>query len=80
MVHQLTKEGIPCVCLEAGPFLKPGDYTNDEWGAFGQMAWLDKRTTSGNWRVVRDFPGLPTWLVKAMGGTTTHWAVLPLDF
>jgi choline dehydrogenase-like flavoprotein len=74
MVHQLTKAGIPCVCLEAGPFLKPEDYTNDEWGAFGQMAWLDKRTTSGNWRVAKDFPGLPTWLVKAVGGTTTHWA------
>ena len=38
------------------------------------MAWLDKRTTSGNWRVAKDFPGLPTWLVKAVGGTTTHWA------
>ena len=23
MAYQLTKEGIPCVCLEAGPFLKP---------------------------------------------------------
>ena len=74
MTYELTKAGIPCVCLEAGPYLKPEDYTNDEWGAFGQMAWLDKRTTSGNWRVARDFPGLPTWLVKAVGGTTTHWA------
>ena len=74
MVYELTKAGIPCVCLEAGPYLKPEDYTNDEWGAFGQMAWLDKRTTSGNWRVAKDFPGLPTWLVKAVGGTTTHWA------
>jgi len=74
MAYELTKAGIPCVCLEAGPYLKPEDYTNDEWGAFGQMAWLDKRTTSGNWRVAKDFPGLPTWLVKAVGGTTTHWA------
>ena len=74
IVHQLTKEGIPCVCLEAGPWHKPEDYTNDEWGAFLQMAWLDKRTTSGNWRVAKDWPGLPSWLVKAVGGTTTHWA------
>ena len=57
MAYELTKAGIPCVCLEAGPYLKPEDYTNDEWGAFGQMAWLDKRTTSGTWRVSRDFPG-----------------------
>ena len=74
MAYQLTKEGIPCVCLEAGPFLKPEDYSNDEWSAFLQMAWLDARGTSGTWRVNKDFPGLPTWLVKAVGGTTTHWA------
>jgi choline dehydrogenase-like flavoprotein len=38
------------------------------------MAWLDQRTTSGSWRVARDFPNLPAWTVKAVGGTTTHWA------
>ncbi len=31
MAYELTKAGIPCVCLEAGPYLKPEDYTNDEW-------------------------------------------------
>ena len=25
-------------------------------------------------RQVKDFNGLPTWLVKAVGGTATHWA------
>ena len=74
MAYELTKAGIPCVCLEAGPFHKKEDYVNDEWGAFLQMAWLDSRTTSGNWRVAKDFSGLPTWLCKAVGGTTTHWA------
>ena len=74
MAYELTKAGIPCVCLEAGPFHKKEDYVNDEWGAFLQMAWLDARTTSGNWRVAKDFSGLPTWLCKAVGGTTTHWA------
>ena len=74
MAYELTKAGIPCVLLEAGPFHKKEDYVNDEWGAFLQMAWLDARTTSGNWRVAKDFSGLPTWLCKAVGGTTTHWA------
>ena len=74
MVYELTKAGIPVVCLEAGQFIKPEEYINDEWPSFSQMAWLDKRTTSGSWRVAKDFPGLPTWLVKAVGGTTTHWA------
>ena len=73
-VYELTKAGIPCVCLEAGRYIKSEEYVNDEWASFSQMAWLDKRTTSGSWRVAKDFPGLPTWLVKAVGGTTTHWA------
>ena len=25
MAYELTKAGIPCVCLEAGPYLKPED-------------------------------------------------------
>ena len=38
-----------------------------------QTAWLDKRTTSGSWRVAVDFPGLPSWIVKSVGGLL-HWA------
>jgi choline dehydrogenase-like flavoprotein len=60
--------------LEAGPHLTADDYHQDEWPAFNQMAWLDTRTTSGSWRVARDFPNLPAWTVKAVGGSTTHWA------
>ncbi len=74
LAHELTQRGIGCVVLEAGPFLRPTDYVNDEWPAFNQMAWLDKRTASGPYRVATDFPNLPAWIVKAVGGTTTHWA------
>ncbi|MEO0958096.1 MAG: NAD(P)-binding protein, partial [Pseudomonadota bacterium] len=59
MAFELTKAGVPVVLLEAGPYLKPDDYENDEWAAFGQMAWLDARTTSGSWRVAKDFSGTP---------------------
>ena len=38
------------------------------------MAWLDTRTTSGSYRVAHDFPNLPAWIVKAVGGSTTHWS------
>ena len=65
---------IRCVVLEAGPYLTAEDYENDEWAAFNQMAWLDMRTTSGSWRVAQDFPNLPAWIVKAVGGSTTHWS------
>lgn len=74
MAYELTKAGLPCVVLEAGPHLTQDDYVNDEWEAFTQMAWLDPRTTSGSWKVATDFPGIPAWVVKAVGGTTTHWA------
>lgn len=74
LAYELTAAGIPCVLLEAGAFIRNEDYHNNEWEAFRQMAWLDARTTSGSWRVAKDFPGLPAWIVKAVGGSTTHWS------
>jgi choline dehydrogenase-like flavoprotein len=74
LAYELTKAGIACVLLEAGAFLKNEDYHNNEWEAFQQMAWLDPRTTSGSWRIAKDFPTLPAWIVKAVGGSTTHWS------
>lgn len=74
LTHELVQKGVKVVCLEAGPYLRNEDYVNNEWEAFNQMAWLDPRTTSGSWRIARDFPNLPAWIVKAVGGTTTHWA------
>ena len=62
------------VLLEAGKRYTIGDFTNDEWEAFNQLSWLDLRTASGSWRVARDFPNLPAWICKTVGGTTVHWA------
>jgi choline dehydrogenase-like flavoprotein len=74
LANELCQQGIKVVVLEAGPHLTGKDYVNDEWEAFGQMAWTDPRTTSGSFQIRRDFPNLPAWIVKAVGGTTTHWA------
>ncbi len=74
LANELCQQGLKTVVLEAGPNLTADDYHNDEWKAFGQMAWGDPRTTSGSWRIHQDFPNLPAWIVKAVGGTTTHWA------
>ncbi|HVR66679.1 MAG TPA: GMC family oxidoreductase, partial [Verrucomicrobiae bacterium] len=38
------------------------------------------RSTSGSWRVAKDFSGLPAWIVKAVGGSTVHWAGASLRF
>ena len=78
--NELAQKGIKVVALEAGGRHLPQDYQNDEWASFGQISWLDARTTSGNFRLARDFSGLPSWIVKAVGGSTTHWAGASLRF
>jgi choline dehydrogenase-like flavoprotein len=73
--NELAQKGVKVVCLEAGGRLDfAEDFVNDEWPMFGKTAWLDKRTTSGNWRVAKDFAGLPAWICKTVGGSTVHWA------
>ena len=75
LAHELAERGVDVICLEAGRRLDwRSDFVNDEWEMFGRTAWLDKRTTSGDWRVARDFPNLPAWICKTVGGTTVHWA------
>lgn len=78
--NELAQKGIDVVVLEAGARLDYTDFINDEWASFAQLAWTDMRTTSGNWRVHTDFPNLPAWIVKSVGGTTTHWAGASLRF
>ncbi|WP_027036735.1 GMC family oxidoreductase [Mesorhizobium ciceri] len=72
--NELAQKGVDVVILEAGARHEYEDFINDEWGSFSQLAWTDKRTTSGDWRVAKDFPNLPAWIVKSVGGSTTHWA------
>jgi choline dehydrogenase-like flavoprotein len=77
---ELALKGIDTVILEAGGRHEMEDFVNDEWASFSQISWLDKRTTSGTWRVAKDFAGLPAWIVKAVGGSTVHWAGASLRF
>lgn len=80
LANELCQKGIGVVLLEAGGHLEISQFHNDEWDAFGQTAWLDMRTTSGDWRVARDFPNLPAWICKTVGGSTVHWAGASLRF
>ena len=80
LANELAQKGISVVCLEAGGRHETDDFINDEWASFTQLAWTDARTTSGSWRVAKDFAGLPAWIVKAVGGSTTHWAGASLRF
>ncbi len=78
--NELAQKGIKTVILEAGGRVEMNDFENDEWANFAKISWLDKRTTSGSWRVAKDFSGLPAWIVKAVGGSTVHWAGASLRF
>lgn len=78
--NELAQKGIDVVILEAGSRIEYDDFINDEWESFAQITWLDNRTTAGGWRVSKDFPNLPAWIVKAVGGTTIHWAGASLPF
>ena len=74
LANELCQKGIKVVVLEAGAMQSQASFINDEWKSFGQLAWLDGRTTSGTWRVAKDFAGLPAWICKTVGGSTSHWA------
>jgi choline dehydrogenase-like flavoprotein len=80
LANELCQKGIKVVLLEAGKRYTIADFMNDEWDSFIQLAWLDKRSTSGTWRVARDFPNLPAWICKTVGGSTVHWAGASLRF
>jgi choline dehydrogenase-like flavoprotein len=76
LASELCRLGKRVVCLEAGPRLTIEDYRNDEFFAFQQLTWLDKRSASGNWSVVGSSPGFPAYTSKAVGGTTNIWGAL----
>jgi choline dehydrogenase-like flavoprotein len=78
--NELAQKGINTVMLEAGARQSPETFVNNEWQSFVQLAWTDARATSGTWRVAKDFPNLPAWICKTVGGSTTHWAGASLRF
>jgi choline dehydrogenase-like flavoprotein len=73
LAHELTRRGMKVVLLEAGKRQSLETFSQVPGEAFVQLTWLDARTQSGNWGVARDFPSLPVWHCKTVGGTTVHW-------
>ena len=60
------------------PRIEREQHLDDERESFAQLTWLDKRTTSGSWRIAKDSPNFPAWTCKVVGGTTVHWTACPL--
>lgn len=73
LAHELTRRGINVVLLEAGKQESLESFSQDPGQSFGMLSWLDPRTQTGNWSVAKDFPPLPVWHCKTVGGTTVHW-------
>lgn len=80
VAEDLCRHGINVVLLEAGPRIGSEDFVQDENAAYAMLAWQDPQLAAGNWRIARDCPETPTWLCKAVGGTTIHWTGTALRF
>jgi choline dehydrogenase-like flavoprotein len=71
--NELAQKGVRALILEAGPRIEREEHIDDERQSFAQLAWLDKRATSGSWWVAKNSPTFPAWICKVVGGTTVHW-------
>jgi choline dehydrogenase-like flavoprotein len=73
LAHELTRRGIKVVLLEAGARQSLASFSQIPGESFAQLTWLEPRTQSGTTTVVEDYPNLPSWTAKTVGGTTVHW-------
>ena len=73
LAHELTRRGIKVVLLEAGARQSLASFSQVPGDAFAQLTWLEPRTFSGTSTVGIDYPTLPSWTCKTVGGTTVHW-------
>src|SRR5450631_3034511 len=78
LAHELTRRGIKVVLLEAGARQSLASFSQNPGEAFGQLTWLEPRTQSGSTTVAEDYPTLPSWTAKTVGGTTVHWTGMSL--
>jgi choline dehydrogenase-like flavoprotein len=78
LAHELTRRGIKVVLLEAGARQSLASFSQVPGEAFAQLTWLEPRTQSGSTTVAEDYPTLPSWTAKTVGGTTVHWTAVAL--
>ena len=69
LANEICQKGVKVVLLEAGARQSPATFVNDEWKAFAQTAWTDKRTTSGTCHQV--------WPVAQMAAASVRTTGVP---
>src|SRR5215203_2140715 len=84
LANELAQMGIDVVVIEAGARFDLDSFLADEsagpdsaWETFN---WRDRRIMTGSASVVADYAALPTYVLKAVGGTTVHWAAQAYRF
>ncbi|MBM3516825.1 MAG: GMC family oxidoreductase [Alphaproteobacteria bacterium] len=73
LANELSQKGINVVVLEAGPRIEMDQFVNDEQVMGDLLLWKDPRRAVGTRESARTFPETPSWMCKAVGGTTVHW-------
>src|ERR1700733_6874567 len=73
LAHELTRRGIKVVLLEPGARQSLASFSQLPGEAFAQLTSLEPRTISGSTTIAQDYPTLPSWTCKTLGGTTVHW-------
>lgn len=71
--HELARQGIDVVCLEAGPRQEASEFVNDAEEMTARLTWLDRRIGVGDTDA-----NFPVFTCKTVGGTTVHWTATAL--
>ena len=73
LANELAQKGIDVVVLEAGPRFQATDFENNEYAMDDKLTWSDKRLCTGTSPIAENFAEAPTWVCKAVDGSTLHW-------
>ena len=79
--NELAQKGIKVVILEAGDRARDRRTSSTTSGRASPSSpgrTCAPRREAGGSR--KDFPNLPAWIVKSVGGSTMHWAGASLRF
>ena len=77
---ELALKGVKTGHPRSGRPARDRGFQNDEWGASGRSPGSTSAPRRAAGGVAKDFPNLPAWIVKAVGGSTIHWAGASLRF
>lgn len=74
--HELARQGVAVVCLEAGPWVRRQEIVTNEAAMLGKITWLEPRIGSGD---LANTP-MPVLSGRNVGGTTLRWTATALRF